>query len=122
MSKDLILFPGQPITANANSILFRGNTLNESLSVKSGVSFLQIWGELGGATLILKSQSADGTFESTGDDIAFTLSSNMTTHKGQLFTQDLSDFVVYRLDLIGATGTTSIKAAVKNGMEVKPTT
>jgi hypothetical protein len=90
-------------TVNGNSTTFNAiGDLNNSTPI---YSFLTVYGVFGGATITLQYQAADGNWYSTGD---------------VTFTDSFADFVEvsvnvpYRLNLTGATGTTSISSTVYN--------
>ena len=68
-------------------------------------SFLTIYGTFAGATLTLKYKAADGNWYPTGD-VSITDSCS--------YFIEISPNVEYRLDLAGATGTTSISSTVYN--------
>lgn len=90
-------------TTNGNSTTFNAiGDLNSSAPV---YSFLTIYGTFGGATITLKYQAADGNWYTTGD---------VSITDSCAYFIEISVNVPYRLDLTGATGTTSISSTVYN--------
>lgn len=90
-------------TANGNSTAFSAiGDLNGSAKI---YSFLTIYGTFGGATVILQYQAADGNWYTTGD---------VSITDSCAYFIEISVNVAYRLNLSGATGSTSISSTVYN--------
>jgi len=90
-------------TTNGNSTTFNAiGDLNNSTPI---YSFLTIYGTFDGAIIALQYQAADGNWYTTGD-ISITDSC--------AYFIEISVNVAYRLNLTGATGSTSISSTVYN--------
>lgn len=90
-------------TANGNSTTFNAiGDLNNSTPI---YSFLTIYGTFGGATVTLQYQAADGNWYTTGD---------VSITDSCAYFIEISVNVAYRLNLTGATGSTSISSTVYN--------
>jgi len=90
-------------TVNGNSTTFNAiGDLNASAKI---YSFLTIYGVFDGATITLQYQAADGNWYTTGD---------VSITDSCAYFIEISVNVAYRLNLSGATGSTSISSTVYN--------
>lgn len=90
-------------TANGNSTEF--NAIGDLNGSAKTYSFLTIYGTFGSATITLQYKAADNNWYSTGD---------VSITDSCAYFIEISVNVPYRLNLSGATGSTSISSTVYN--------